>query len=147
MADITSANAVFIISVPRVLPVPQQIQGFSADDIFDFEDVDATETMMGVDGVLSGGMIYTPKPQNVSLQADSASITFFDAWYTAMQANVATYTAVGNITLTSVGKSWTLVNGFLRRYKPLPDAKKVLQPQRFRIEWQSVLPTPIGAAG
>ena len=67
MATITSANVVFTLSVPLLLPVPQRIQGFAVDDIFDMDDVDATDTMMGVDGILSGGMIYAPKMQNIKL--------------------------------------------------------------------------------
>ena len=145
MTDITSANAVFMLTIPSVLPIPQQIQGFAADDIFDFDDVDATDIVMGVDGILSGGMIFAPKPQNISLQADSASIALFDAWYNAQQAATAVFPAQGLVTLTSVGKSFALITGFLSRYKPVPDAKKILQPQKFRITWQSVLPVPIGS--
>ena len=145
--DITSANAVFLISVPLILPVPQQLQGFAADDIFDMDDVDSTDTMMGVDGVLSGGMIYAPKPQNIALQADSGSVSFFEAWYQMQQGNAAAYAAQGNVTFTSIGRSYQLLTGFLTRYKPMADAKKVLQPRKFRVTWQQVIPVPIGAAG
>jgi len=147
MADITSANAVILISVPLLLPVPQQLQGFAADDIFDMDDVDATDVVMGVDGILSGGVVFTPKPQNYSLQADSPSISFFDAWYAGQQSAVAAFAAQGTVTFTSVGKSFACATGFLTRYKPMPDAKKTLQPQKFRITWQSVIPTPVGIAG
>jgi len=147
MADITAANAVFLISVPAVLPVAQQIQGFAADDIFDFEDVDATETLMGVDGVFSGGMVFMPKPQNIMLQADSASNAFFDAWNQAQQVAMAAYPASAVITLTGIGTSWALSTGYLTRYKPAPDAKRLLQPRRYRITWGKVVPTPVGAAG
>jgi hypothetical protein len=147
MSDITAANALILISVPLLLPVPQQLQGFSADDIFDAEDIDATETMMGVDGQLSGGMIFAPLNWNVSLQADSASNTFFDAWYAGQKAAEAAFQAQANVTLTSIGTSYQLVNGFLSRYKPMSDAKKVLQPRKYRITWQSVVPVPVGAAG
>jgi hypothetical protein len=145
--DITSANAVFLISVPLILPVPQQLQGFAADDIFDMDDVDSTDTMMGVDGILSGGMIYAPKPQNVALQADSPSMSFFEAWYQIQQGNAAAYAAQGNITFTAIGRSYQMLTGFLTRYKPMADAKKVLQPRKFRITWQEVIPVPIGSAG
>ena len=147
MADITSANAVFLLTIPSVLPVPTQIFGFSVDDIFDFDDIDATDTVMGVDGILSGGLVYAAKPQNISLQADSPSITLFDAWYMAQQANTAAYPAFGNITLTSIGTTYALSTGFLSRYKPLSDAKKILQPRKFRITWQSVIPATVGGFG
>lgn len=147
MTDITSANAVFTISVPLLLPVPQRLQAFAADDIFDFDDVDAGEVIMGVDGFLSSGLVFAAKPQNISLQADSPSVAFFDAWYAGEQAAVFKAPASGVVTFPALGKSWTLVTGFLSRYKPVPDAKKVLMPQKFRITWQSTIPIPVGLAG
>lgn len=147
MADITSANAVLILTVPLLLPVPQQIQGFSADDIFDVADVDAKEIMMGVDGTLNGGIIFAPKEMNIRLMASSPSVTFFDAWYYGEQAAVSVFPATGTITLTSVGKAYAMTTGMLSRYKPVADARKVLQPQTFRITWQSMQPIPVGPAG
>ncbi len=147
MADITAANAVFIMSVPLLLPVPQQLQGFAADDIFDTEEVDMSETMMGVDGVLSAGMVFAPTPQNIALQADSASVSFFEAWDAGQQAGTAAFFAQANVTLTSIGRSYQLLNGALVRGKRMPDAKKVLQPRKWRIMWQKVVAVPIGVAG
>ena len=34
-------------------------------------------------------------------------------------------------------------NGVLSGYKPISDAKKVLQPRKFSITWESVNPLPI----
>jgi hypothetical protein len=147
MADITSANAVFLISVPLLLPVPQQLQGFAVDDIFDIDDVDSTDTMMGVDGILSGGMVFQPKPMNIALQADSASLAFFDAWYQGQQTAMVAYAAQATITFTGLQRTYALLTGYLSRYKPMADAKRVLQPRKFRVTWQSITPAPIGAAG
>jgi hypothetical protein len=145
--DITSANAAFLITVPAILPVPQQLQSFAVDDIFDVDDVDATETQMGVDGGYAGGMIFAPKPMNISFLASSASIAFFDSWYGAQQANLAAYPAEGSITFTGIGTSYLLLTGYLTRYKPMADAKKVLQSRKFRISWASILPVPVGSGG
>ena len=147
MPDITSANAVFLLSVPLLLPVPQQLQGFAADDIFDVADVDATETSMGVDGILSGGMVFAPKTMNIALQADSASIGLFDAWYAGQQGAVAAFAAQGTVTFPSIGVSYALLTGFLKRYKPIADAKKMLMPRKFTIEWQQILGSPVGLTG
>ena len=57
------------------------------------------------------------------------------------------YAAQGNITFTAIGRSYQMLTGFLTRYKPMADAKKVLQPRKFRITWQEVIPVPIGSAG
>ena len=145
--SISSANAVFILGVPLILPVPQQIQKWAADDMFDTDDIAATETMMSVDGYLSGGVVLAPKPMSISLMADSASLSFFDAWYEGQIAATDAFPAQGVVTLTSLGQTFNLVNGFLTNYKLMPDAKKVLQPRRFRITWERIIPAPVGSAG
>lgn len=147
MADITSANAVLILTVPLILPVAQQIQGFAVDEIYDTEDVSPVETMMGLDGTLSGGFVYTEKPMTITLMAGSPSNAFFDAWENGMQAAILAAPASGVLTLTSIGQAYALTNGFLSRYNPIAAARKVLQPRKFRITWQSILPTPVGLAG
>lgn len=145
--DITSANAVLMLTVPQALTVATQLQGFAADDIYDFEEVDVAETLMGVDGQLSGGIVFMPKVQMITFQADSPSIAIMDAWNQAQQVAVAVFPGQMNVTLTSVGKSYACVNGILSRVTPIPAGKKVLQPQRYQIKWQTVIPTPVGIAG
>lgn len=145
--DITSANASIVLSVPLLLPVPTQIQGFAADNIYSGSEVEAAELRMGIDGILSGGVIKAPIPQEFELQADSPSITFFDAWYYGQKTSVQIYACQGVTTLTSIGTSYACTQGFLKSYKPFSDAKKVLEPRRFTIWWQSILPVPVGSAG
>lgn len=147
MADITSANAVLLLSVPLLLPVAQQIQGFAVDDAFDFDQVDQSERQMGVDGRLSAGFVYVAKPMTITLQADSESNDFFDAWVSGQAAGVGTSPADGILTLTSVRKSYSLLVGFLGPYAPAPSGKRVLQPRKYQIFWQSVIAVPIGIAG
>ena len=123
MGDITAANTTIMISIPDLFPVPQQLQGFANDDIFDIPAIESVETLMGVDGKLSGGFVFKPIPMEVTLQADSASNQFFDQWWTQMQATLATFTANCIIRLPSIGAKTTLTNGFLTSYKPAPGAK------------------------
>jgi hypothetical protein len=140
MASITSANAQILLSIPSLFPIPQALQGFAVEDIFDVAEIEPTETQMGVDGILSAGFVFVPVEQTFALQADSPSIIIFDTWWTAMQIAKDVYFATATVLLPGLGKKWAMNNGVLKSYKPLPDAKKVLQPQRFRITWQSALP-------
>lgn len=140
MATITSANAVIVITIPSVFPIPQQLQGFAADDVFETDPLESAETLMGVDGRQSAGFVFVPVHQTFALQADSPSVFIFDTWWAAQQIAHEIFTANATILLTSVSKKWAMTNGVLSNYKPLPDAKKVLQPQRFRITWESSLP-------
>ena len=143
MATLTDANAAISLAVPEVFAVPVPISGFSVDDMFDTENVAPNETLMGVDGVLSGG--YTPYPVKLKivLQADSPSNIYFDQWRQAMDAATEAYTAELTITAPGPGKIWTFTRGFLTGDMPTPGAKKIFQPQTYEITFNSVSAAPV----
>ena len=138
--DISSANAVLILTIPGLYDSGVQIQQFSVDDVFDTEMVDAAETAMGVDGHFTSGFVFVPVKQSITLMADSNSVDIFETWYGAQQTSRSLYAASGTIVLSSVGKVYTMTRGFLTSYSLLPDAKKTLQARKFGITWQSVTP-------
>lgn len=143
MSSITSANSIFMLTIPGLYAVPQQLQGFAAEDIFDTEDIDTSEEYMGADGKLSAGFIFVPVKQSVMLQADSASNALFEAWYAAEQAAREKFFAQAVVQIPSIKRTYLLKNGVLKGYKPIPDAKKVLQPRKFGFVWESVTGAPI----
>ena len=143
MSSLTSANSVLAIGVTGLYGVAQLLQGFSEGDAYSMDSVDVAETMMGVDGVLSAGYIPQKKVMKVSLQADSSSNTIFEAWYAAQEAAQDVFTAFANINQPAVSRNYTCVRGILKNYTPLADAKKILQPRTFTIEWNSVIPVPV----
>jgi hypothetical protein len=116
---ITSANAVFTLTVPGIFPAPIQIQGFSAEKAWSTDNQETTESMIGVDGLKASGWVPAMIKQGVSLQANSPSRSIFNA-------------------LPSTGESFSCLNGTLKDYKPIPDGAKVLQPIEFNIEWQDI---------
>ncbi|MGA1801484.1 phage tail fiber protein [Rhizobium sp. HT1-10] len=60
MASITSANAIITLTIPGLFNTPVQLQGFSADNIYESEVQEIAETSMGVDGKLSAGYVFNP---------------------------------------------------------------------------------------
>lgn len=140
--DLTTANASIAIVVPGLFNTPQILQQWAADDVYNTPEVSPTETVMGVDGVLSGGMVFVPVEQEFMLMPNSPSIAVFDSWYNQQQAALTTYSANGTTILPNLKKQWTMTNGFLVGYTPLPPAKKLLQSQRFRIRWNLSQPQP-----
>ena len=50
--------------------------------------------------------------------------------------------ANGLLLLKSLGTKWNWTNGFLVEWKPAPDIKKLLQPRKFAVEWESIVPQP-----
>ena len=141
MADISAANAVVTLTIPGIFNQPVTLAGYSAENVFDTEEIDAAEILMGVDGVQSGGFVNVPIPQRYHLQADSPSNIVFDTWFQTEKANQATFVCQGLILLQSIGTKWTMNNCLLRRTKPLPDAEKILRPRTFTISWESIIPS------
>ena len=142
MASISSANAVLMLAIDNLYAVPQQLQGFATDDVFDIPTLEIAETMMGVDGFLSGGYVNVKVPMTISLQADSVSNVIFDTWGQAQDTVNDIYYANGSITLPSLGIKYTLTKGILETYKPIASAKRVLQPRLYTIIWQKIYPQP-----
>jgi hypothetical protein len=143
VSTITAANSVFTLSIPDVFPTPIQLQGYAADDAFSTEDVEPAEARMGVDGLMSAG--YTPFMTKfpIMFQADSPSIIIFDSWLGAMKAAQEVFYADASIYLPSVGKSYTCTKGVLTGAKQLPDVKKLLEPMRYTITWESIIPANV----
>lgn len=142
MGTITSANAVLTLAQPVLFPVPQQMQGFDVDDVYDIDTIKSVETRMGVDGVLSAGFVYQEITQNIALQADSASNDFFDTIWTQMQAAQDVYPIYGVIILPSIASKFAMTQGYLTGYSPAPAAKRVLQARRYQITWARIAPAP-----
>lgn len=138
--SITAANAILFLGIPGLFPVPQQIQGFAADDVYDVDAIESAEVSMGVDGVMTAGFVYVPVKQSFTLQADSTSTFLFDTWWATQQQAADIIYANGSLILPSLGTKWTQTKGALTSWKPIPDAKKLLQPRKFQVTWETVLP-------
>lgn len=143
MADLTGANCIYMLAVTGLYPVPQQLQGFAVDDVFSTDDITASETLMGVDGRLSGGFINVEVPQAITLQADSPSVPLFDQWYLNQKYNKKVFIANGIVILPGLGSKWTMTKGFLKGYPPIPKVGKLAGPRKFGITWESVDPVNI----
>jgi hypothetical protein len=143
MNTITSADAIFTLSISDLFDSPVQLQGFSTDDIFTTQPVQSAEVMMGVDGFLSGGFVYNPFVQTIALQADSLSNLVFDQWHQGQQAVSEVYVANGVIILKAIRRKFTMSRGFLTSYPPAPDAAKTLRPRRYGITWNNMVPENI----
>ena len=140
--SLTSANAVLQLSVPGLFDTAQQLQGFSSDDIFDVEAVRRAETLMGVDGYLSGGFVWEEVKQTITFQGDSPSINIIDQWDQAQLAQQDVYPAHMTVILTGVQTQWTCSNGYLMSWVVIPSAKKLIQPRRLMISWNNTSPAP-----
>ena len=137
--SITSVNASYVLTIPGLYSTGQELQGFAADDLFDTESIDSVETMMGADGKLSAGKIYVAQKQNIMLMADSPSIAIFEQWHQQQLLNDV-FAASAIITLVGLNTAYVLTNGYLTGFTAIADAKRVLQPRKFTVTWESIAP-------
>ena len=143
MATLTTSNSVLLLSITGLFPVPVPIQGFATDDAFASEEVQNGETMMGVDGKLSAGFTPYAVPLIINLQADSLSNDIFDAWIGAELRSRDKYKANASVLIQGTGELFTFSNGYLTKFMSMPEAKKILQPRRFTIEFEEMTKGPI----
>lgn len=143
MSTLTSANATFLLSIKDLFPTPVALEGYATDDAFTADAITQAEVQIGVDGQLSAGFVFAPQPMGVAFQATSRSLIIMDAWRIQQASNREVFAANGVITIPSIGMIYTLKNGYLTSAKPLPDAKRVLQPMAYTITWESIIGSPI----
>jgi len=138
LATITSANSVYMLSITGLYPSPQKLEGYMADAAFATEPVEPAETVMGVDGQLSGGWLPTAVKQTISIMPNSPSYAIFENWVAAQKAQREVMTADATISIPSLGKIYTCTRGFITQTKMAPDAKKVMQGSEFQITWNDI---------
>ena len=141
--SITAADAVIVLSASALFTSPVQIQNFSADDIFSTQPIKNKQAQMGVDGILTFGLIYVEKEWDISLMGDSVSNDFMDAIFAYEEANSTVVTFNGQLTLPSLGKTFVMTNGAMTTYPPMPDAGKFLKPRKYGFTWQTITAQPI----
>lgn len=136
--NLTAADAVIMLGITGLFPVAQQLQGFAADDVFDTDPVEPVEVAMGVDGKLSAGWTSVPVPWNITLQADSPSNDVFETWYGAQQTSRSILFANVTVNIPGTGRLYTMTKGVLQRHLITPPAKKILQPRKYGLLFESV---------
>ena len=140
MADttITSANSVYTIIAAPYFPTPVQLRGYSADKAFATDAIDMAEVNFGVDGRMTGGFVFSPVKQTITLQADSPSKDVFALIVQGMKTAREIVYLSATIQLPSTGEIFTLSRGILTSAKQIPDAQKVLQPMDYVITWERI---------
>jgi hypothetical protein len=131
--NITSANAVYMISIAGLYPAPQQLQGFAVDEAFDTEVTNVAEAQIGVDGITGFGWIPRLTPQTITFMASSPSVIIFETWQQASDYAQNVYLATATVLLPATGRRYTFSNGTLTRYNALPNARRVLGPRTFSL--------------
>jgi hypothetical protein len=145
--DITSANSVLTVA-PRAAGLIGSggaftVEGYASDSAFMAEDVDVAEARMGVDGKLSVGHTPYIVKQTITLQADSPSITLFEAILNAQNTLRQPIVLDAVLSLPAVSKNYVFTKGAMTRATPFPPGKKVLEPVSYELSWETVAGVPL----
>ncbi|MEY0016018.1 hypothetical protein AB7W42_14875 [Providencia rettgeri] len=108
---ITAANAVLMLRCKGVYDEYVQIQGFQADNAWNFGEANIGETRMGVDGKQSIG--YTPHetPWTLYLEANSASVQIMETIRKEFNSNMESRFIDVIVEIPSIGKRYSATGG------------------------------------
>lgn len=138
LKSITSANSEYLLLCPAVFAVGQALEQFDSDNAFDTEEVTPVDVKKGVDGFMASGWIPHLTKQTIHFMADSDSIETIDQIFYAQEQQREIIQLNASIWLPGPGTVYTCRNGRLTKWKPLPDAKKMLEAQTCEITWDVV---------
>lgn len=142
---ITAATAQFSLSVVGLFPTPILLKGYGADDAFLGEALENAEVVMGIDAKMSLGWVPNPVKVAVVFQPDSPSIDLFNAWGVAQQGAKEVFIANATIYIPATTYKYALTKGALVNWKPLPELKRIIQPQRYEMTFESIVGGPTGS--
>jgi hypothetical protein len=138
---LTAANSIIQITVAGVGGAT--LAGFAADDIFNTPSIAPTETVMGVDGNLSGGFTFREIKQDYSIMPDNpATNDLFTQWQQQQQSQQDAFTANGIAIVPGLLQKWIMTKGFLTGFPPVPSAGKLYKARKFEITWERVNSAP-----
>lgn len=141
---LTAATAQFSIAIPGLFNTPVPLSGYAADDAFSVEAVQNAELVVGVDAKMSGGWVAALKKMPIVFQADSPSIDIFNTWGVVQEGTKEILYAQATIYIPATTYKYTCVKGALSEWRPLPELKRIIQPMRYEITWETITGTATG---
>lgn len=125
--QLTSANATIGATIEALYPSAIPLQGWSADDAWDQDQVENGEYSYGIDGNFSAGFVFNEVGLAITFQANSISLPQIENIWGYEFSNRIKLQWDLTITATAVGRRYEYKQGYMRSYKA-PAGKKILQP-------------------
>lgn len=127
---LTAANSVFLVRAKGFNDNFIRIEGYAADNAFDFGQGQIGETRMGVDGKQSGGFTPHEVDFNVQLESTSKSRDFFDALANHIKKKQETLVVEFSVEVPAIKKRHH-ATGFMVETAGGTTAKKLLEPATY----------------
>ncbi len=146
MPSITSANAIYVLSIPALFPTAQTLTNWGVDDAFITEPQTIKELYVGIDGKLSAGLVFVPLKQVITLSADSPSNEIFEIWRQSEKNIRDVYFCTAILYIPALGVKYTLQPGVLETYPPIPDLGKTAKFRKYGLAFEDSIEAPITGA-
>lgn len=124
----TAASVIVTLVADELYPQGKTIEGFAEDSLRDLENLQVTETVMGVDGKLSAGFVFNPVNITLHLMPDHSGYSVFENIAQVQAVLKAPIFLSMTIVDVSLKRKYTLVKGVLSSWSPMPNATKTMQP-------------------
>ena len=134
---LTATDAIVAVSVQGLFSVPQIVDGFEIDNAWQLSDTTIAQTVMTLDGELTGGYVPSIVDFTVNILPTSNSKQFFDVWMQNSRQNQTMFKGLFNITIPALSANYTLSNVILVTGKVLPNVNSILQPVSYKFQVSS----------
>ena len=138
VGDITSANAVLVLTVNELYPAGITLEQFATDQSYSQDELAIAEDRLGVDGNLVAGWVPSIKPVTIMLEASSPSYQAMADLFRACERKRGIYECTLMATVPSIGKTFTWTGGILKSGTPVPSAKKILDPTTWKFDFANL---------
>ena len=140
---ITSADAVFHITVKTLFNAPILLENWASDRAWETQQLRLAETKLSIDGKLNKGFVTSALDMTLTFAPNSNSVEVFDAIATASRQARTVYELNGELNIKDLGRKYTLVSGCLISYDALPGGGELLENRSAVIRWENILPAGI----
>lgn len=138
-AFITSADAIFVLTIDTLFNAPITLENWSADRAWESQSFVQAETRMSIDAHFNVGYVPNPVDMTLTLQPNSNSVAAFELLQTSQAVNMTPYQLGAEISLPGLKRKYTLTNGFLTGGSMLPSAGRLLEERSFTLQWGRVI--------
>ena len=135
MGNITSANASLVLTVDTIFPTGIILQQFATDQSLSMDEIQITETRMGVDGNMAAGVTLEEIPITIMLEASSPCHIYLSTIWSTMRSTKIPYTCRLVATVPSIKQIYTWTPGTMKSGMIVPAFKKVLDPTSWKFHF------------
>lgn len=139
--DITSSNSSSVLTVESLFPVGITLEMFSTDSALSLENLDVTETRMGVDGKMAAGFTPNIFALTINLEAASPSFEALSQVWSAMSNNRRIYECTLVSTVPSINRVFTFTRGVMKSGVPFANIERVLAPSAWVFHFEKMIPS------